>query len=72
MIHTQHAKNKTEIGAGIVQYEDENGLKFLSVENAHASATIALQGGHVMHWQPKVAAQPVLWLSSNARYTEGR
>lgn len=72
MIHTQHANNKTEIGAGIVQYEDENGLKFLSIENAHASATVALQGGHVMHWQPKSAAQPVLWLSSNARYTEGR
>jgi glucose-6-phosphate 1-epimerase len=25
-----------------------------------------------MHWQPKSAVQPVLWLSSNARYTEGR
>jgi glucose-6-phosphate 1-epimerase len=25
-----------------------------------------------MHWQPKSATQPVLWLSSNARYTEGR
>lgn len=72
MIHTQKAKNKREIGAGIVQYEDEKGLHFLSIENAHASATIALQGGHVMHWQPKAAAQPVLWLSSNARYTEGR
>ena len=48
MIHTQQAKNKTEISAGIVQYEDENGLKFLSIENAHASATIALQGGHVI------------------------
>ena len=31
-----------------------------------------MQGGHVMHWQPKAATQPVLWLSSNARYTEGR
>lgn len=72
MIHTQQAKNKVKIGAGIIQYEDENGLKFLSVENAHATATLALQGGHVMHWQPKSAAQPVLWLSSNARYTAGR
>ncbi len=72
MIHTQQAKNKVGVGVGIVKYEDENGLEFLSVENAHANATIALQGGHVMHWQPKAAAHPVLWLSSNTRYTKGR
>ena len=72
MIHTALAKNKIGAGVGIVQYEDENGLQFLSIENNHATATIAMQGGHVMHWQPKAAAQPVLWLSSNARYTEGR
>ena len=51
MIHTQPAKNKVGVGVGIVKYEDENGLEFLSVENAHANATIALQGGHVMHIQ---------------------
>ena len=72
MIHLQLAKNKVGISAGVTQYEDENGLQFLSVENSHTTATIALQGAHVMHWQPKSATQPVLWLSSNARYTEGR
>jgi glucose-6-phosphate 1-epimerase len=72
MIHTQLAKNKVGVSAGITQYQDEHGLQFLSVENSHANATIALQGAHVMHWQPKSASQPVLWLSSNARYTEGR
>lgn len=72
MIHTQLAKNKVGVSAGITQYQDEHGLQFLSVENSHANATIALQGAHVMHWQPKSATQPVLWLSSNARYTEGR
>ena len=72
MIHLQLAKNKVGISAGVTQYEDEHGLQFLSVENSHATATIALQGAHVMHWQPKSATQPVLWLSSNARYTEGR
>ena len=72
MIHMQLAKNKVGVSAGITQYQDEHGLQFLSVENSHANATIALQGAHVMHWQPKSATQPVLWLSSNARYTEGR
>lgn len=72
MIHLQLAKNKVGISAGVTQYEDEHGLQFLSVENSHTTATIALQGAHVMHWQPKSATQPVLWLSSNARYTEGR
>ena len=52
MIHTVLAKNKIGVGVGIVQYEDENGLQFLSIENNHATATIAMQGGHVMHWQP--------------------
>ena len=42
MIHTQLAQNKVGVGVGIVQYEDEHGLEFLSVENAHAHATIAL------------------------------
>ncbi len=72
MIHTSLAKNKVGISAGVTQYEDGHGLQFLSVENSHATATIALQGAHVIHWQPKSAVQPVLWLSSNARYTEGR
>lgn len=53
-------------------YQDVNGLHFLQIENPLASATIALQGAHIMHWQPKSAAQPVLWLSSNARYVAGR
>ncbi len=52
--------------------KDESGLEYLEIDNRHATAKIALQGAHVMHWQPKSTAQPVLWLSSNARYVEGR
>jgi glucose-6-phosphate 1-epimerase len=72
MIHTQQPKNVVELEMGVVQYEDEHGLPFISVENELTTATIALQGAHVMHWQPKTTNQPVLWLSSNARFTEGR
>ncbi|MGB7815057.1 MAG: D-hexose-6-phosphate mutarotase [Methylotenera sp.] len=52
--------------------KDENGLEYIEIDNRHATAKLALQGAHVMHWQPKSTAQPVLWLSSNARYTPGR
>ena len=52
--------------------EDAAGLKFLEVDNALATAKIALQGAHVMTWQPKTAKQPVLWLSDHARYVQGR
>jgi len=51
---------------------DEAGLDYIEVDNDHATAKIALQGAHVMAWQPKSQQHPVLWLSSNARYVQGR
>lgn len=51
---------------------DESGLDYIEIDNAHAKAKVALQGAHVMSWQPKSQQQPVLWLSSNARYLQGR
>ena len=52
--------------------EDAQGLKFIEIDNALATAKIALQGAHIMQWQPKSAAHPVLWLSSQARNVKGR
>ncbi|HZV98581.1 MAG TPA: D-hexose-6-phosphate mutarotase [Methylophilaceae bacterium] len=52
--------------------EDANGLVTLEIENALATATLALQGGHLIHWQPRHADQPVLWLSKRARFVHGR
>lgn len=57
---------------GVRFIKDENGLEYVEIDNRHATAKLALQGAHMMHWQPKSTAQPVLWLSSNARYTLGR
>lgn len=51
---------------------DEAGLDYIEIDNEHATAKIALQGAHVMAWQPKSQQHPVLWLSSNARYVQGR
>lgn len=52
--------------------EDENGLQYIEIDNQFATAKIALQGAHMMHWQPKTEKHPVLWLSDNARYVKGR
>ncbi len=59
--------------AGDVRFvTDENGLEYIEIDNHFAHVKLALQGAHVMHWQPKFTAEPVLWLSSAARYTQGR
>ena len=51
---------------------DENGQEYIEINNDLAIAKIALQGGHIMTWQPKAQTHPVLWLSSNARQDTGR
>lgn len=51
---------------------DDAGLDYIEINNDYATAKIALQGAHIMAWQPKSQKNPVLWLSSNARYVQGR
>ncbi len=52
--------------------KDENGLDYIEIENRFATAKLALQGGHVMLWQPKHTSEPVLWLSKQSRFEPGR
>ncbi len=52
--------------------QDENSLEYIEISNDLATAKIALQGGHIISWQPKAQEHPVLWVSSNARYQKGR
>lgn len=47
------------------------GLIVAEVSNAHATASIALQGAHLMTWAPK-GAQPVIWLSKAAKLAPGK
>jgi len=42
-----------------------------TINNEHASATLALQGGHLMTWTP-TDAEPVVWLSSDATLAPGK
>lgn len=47
------------------------GLAVAEASNSHATATIALQGAHVMTWAPR-REQPVIWLSRAATFTPGK
>lgn len=63
---------RLKLHAHVMQTQDEGGLQYLEIDNPLASGKISLQGGQVIAWQPKFLAQPVLWLSSNARFVKGR
>ncbi len=43
----------------------------VNISNASAHASIALQGGHLMTYQPQGQA-PVIWLSQDAKYVVGK
>jgi glucose-6-phosphate 1-epimerase len=51
--------------------EGEGGLIMAEVANAHGAARIALQGAHLVTWQPK-GEEPVIWVSKFAKYAPGK
>src|SRR5262245_37440351 len=59
------------IGEHITFVAGPGGLTVAEIRNAHASASVALQGGHVVAFQPHGHA-PVLWLSSRSVYAIGK
>jgi len=48
-----------------------DGFIVIDILNAHCSASIALQGAHLMRWQPK-AEQPVIWMSPVAKLAQAK
>jgi D-hexose-6-phosphate mutarotase len=57
---------------GHVQFkEGPGGLVVAEIANAHAESMIALQGAHVMTFQPR-GQEPVLWLSSFGKFAPGK
>ncbi|CAH1386302.1 D-hexose-6-phosphate mutarotase [Candidatus Nitrotoga sp. M5] len=51
--------------------EDVGGLILACITNKHAKSTIALQGAHVMTFEP-VGEKPVIWLSPAAKLAPGK
>ncbi len=54
-----------------LQFKETNGLIAVEIDNQHASASICLQGAHIMTWAPK-GQQPVIWLSQDAKVAPGK
>jgi glucose-6-phosphate 1-epimerase len=52
--------------------EDPSGLTVAEIRNAQAAASLCLQGAHLMTWQPKSQALPVVWLSRDAKLAAGK
>ncbi len=52
--------------------EDASGLIVADINNAQGSAALCLQGAHLMTWQPKSQAMPVVWLSRDAKMAAGK
>lgn len=52
--------------------EDASGLIVAEIDNAQAAVSLCLQGAHLMTWRPKSQAEPVVWLSRDAKLAAGK
>jgi D-hexose-6-phosphate mutarotase len=58
--------------AGQLGFREESGLVVAEIDNAQATASLCLQGAHLMTWRPKSQAEPVVWLSRDAKLAAGK
>ena len=49
-----------------------DGIVVAEIDNSLATATISLEGGHVITWWPKHQSSPVLWVSKLAKFIPGK
>jgi D-hexose-6-phosphate mutarotase len=52
--------------------EGPNGLQFIDLANAQATATICTQGAQLTHWQPRSLKYPVTFMAASAQYNAGQ
>ena len=52
--------------------EDASGLVVAEIGNSQATASLCLQGAHLMVWHPRSQAVPVIWLSRDAKLAAGK
>lgn len=52
--------------------EDASGLIVAQINNASGSASLCLQGAHLMTWTPKSQSVPVVWLSRDTKPQPGK
>jgi len=49
-----------------------SGLIVAEISNPQATASLCLQGAHLMTWQPRSQSAPVVWLSRDAKLAAGK
>jgi D-hexose-6-phosphate mutarotase len=52
-----------EIGVGLISAE---------ITNAYAKASVSLQGGQILSWQALTNPEPLIWVSSDAKFATGQ
>lgn len=57
---------------GLVFRDDPSGLVFAEIDSTQATASICLQGAHLVTWRPRDQAEPVIWVSDAAKYAPGK
>ncbi|HUV99171.1 MAG TPA: D-hexose-6-phosphate mutarotase [Gallionella sp.] len=72
MTTAQHLNNQFGINAELNFVEDSSGLIVAEIRNAQATASLCLQGAHLMSWQPGSQPVPVVWLSRDAKLAAGK
>lgn len=58
--------------SGLTFRDDASGLVIVDIANAQATASLCLQGAHLMEWTPKSQKEPVVWLSRDAKVAAGK
>ena len=56
---------------GTLAFREEHGLLFADIKTPAATASLCLQGAHLVHWQP-AGQQPVIFLSQKSDMTPGK
>ena len=72
MATAQQLNTQFGIGGQLSFHEDTSGLVIAKINNTQASASLCLQGAHLMSWKPKSQAVPVVWLSRDAKLAAGK
>jgi len=72
MSTTQQLNQQFGIEGQLAFRDDASGLVVAEISNAQATATLCLQGAHLMNWHPKKQNQPVIWLSRDAKLAAGK
>jgi D-hexose-6-phosphate mutarotase len=72
MITAQQLNQQFGIAGQLSFRDDASGLVVAEFNNAQATASLCLQGAHLISWQPKSQAKPVVWVSRDAKMAAGK